>query len=89
MRSSRTVKTYNETVGSLERHVLPSARKFRELRPPDRGTRWTKSTEIESAPRRLNPASGNCRSEVISKFSFSVMVTGFAEAERKASFRSA
>jgi len=29
----RTVTTYNDTVGSLERNVLSSARKFNELRP--------------------------------------------------------
>ena len=29
----RTVNVYNETVGSLEKNVLPSARRFRELHP--------------------------------------------------------
>lgn len=31
----KTVDTYNQTVGSMQRSVLPSARKFNELRPAD------------------------------------------------------
>ncbi len=33
----RTVATYNDTVGSLERKVLASARKFKDLRPASTG----------------------------------------------------
>ncbi|MBV9498453.1 MAG: DNA recombination protein RmuC [Acidobacteriaceae bacterium] len=33
----RTVATYNETLGSLERKVLASARKFKDLRPASTG----------------------------------------------------
>jgi DNA recombination protein RmuC len=31
----KTVETYNQTVGSMQHNVLPSARKFNELRPAD------------------------------------------------------
>jgi DNA recombination protein RmuC len=49
----KTVSTYNDTVGSLERNVLTSARRFRELRS---GTSepLEEITEIETTPRRLD-----------------------------------
>ncbi len=50
----RTVGTYNQTVGSLEKTVLPSARKFKELQPAN-------APELEEIgtiemPRRLDPS---------------------------------
>lgn len=48
----KTVSTYNETVGSLERNVLTSARKFRELRPATSGELESRA-EIEVTPRPL------------------------------------
>ena len=49
----KTVETYNQTVNSLERNVLTSAKRFRELRPatPDR---LDEIAVIDSTPRHLN-----------------------------------
>ncbi len=49
----RTVETYNQTVGSLERNVLTSARKFKELRPANAG-QLEEVVEIDTTPRRLD-----------------------------------
>jgi DNA recombination protein RmuC len=49
----RTVVTYNETVGSLERNVLTSGRKFKELRPASVAD-LDPVLEIEATPRRLD-----------------------------------
>ena len=49
----KTVETYNQTVGSLERNVLTSARKFRELRPAN-SPQLEEVAEIENSPRRLD-----------------------------------
>ncbi len=49
----RSVEMYNQTVGSLEKNVLPSARKFRELRPASVDP-LEEIDEIESSPRRLD-----------------------------------
>jgi DNA recombination protein RmuC len=49
----RTVETYNSTVGSMERNVLSSARKFRELRPAS-ADEMKEAMEIEITPRRLD-----------------------------------
>jgi len=49
----KTVETYNQTVGSLERNVLPSARKFTELRPANAGN-LEEPAEVEKVPRGLD-----------------------------------
>lgn len=49
----RTVGAYNETIGSLERNVLPAARKLHELRPANAG-QLEEISSIESSPRALN-----------------------------------
>lgn len=49
----RTVDTYNDTVGSLERNVLTSARKFRELRPAS-AAQLEEVKQIDKTPRRLD-----------------------------------
>jgi DNA recombination protein RmuC len=51
----KTVQTYNQTVGSMERHVMSSARKFRELRPAS-AEDMKEAVEIEVNPRRLDSA---------------------------------
>jgi DNA recombination protein RmuC len=49
----KTVAAYNQTVGSLERNVLPSARKFKDLRPASAEQLET-VREVEKAPRSLD-----------------------------------
>jgi DNA recombination protein RmuC len=49
----KTVGAYNATVGSLERNVLPSARKLRDLRPAN-SAQLDELKEIELAPRTLD-----------------------------------
>lgn len=51
----KTVSTYNQTVGSLERNVLSSARKFKELRPAG-AEQLDEMSAIESGPRTLDPS---------------------------------
>jgi DNA recombination protein RmuC len=51
----KTVSTYNDTVGSLERKVLSSARKFSELRPAG-AEQLEEMDMIESGPRTLEPS---------------------------------
>ncbi len=48
----RTVATYNSTVGSLERNVLSSVRKFHELRPAN-SEQIEEIATIDSNPRQL------------------------------------
>lgn len=48
----RTVSVYNSTVGSLERNVLSSARRFRDLRPANAG-QLDEPDEVETYPRKL------------------------------------
>ncbi|HEY7302857.1 MAG TPA: DNA recombination protein RmuC [Bryobacteraceae bacterium] len=49
----KTVATYNQTVGSLERHVLPSARKFKDLRPAS-AEQLNTIREVDTEPRALD-----------------------------------
>ena len=49
----KTVETYNQTVGSLERNVLTSARKFNDLRPANAG-QLEEMPELDNTPRRLD-----------------------------------
>ena len=49
----KTVGTYNQTVGSLERNVLPSARKFKDLRPANAG-QLEEARPLEVGPRALD-----------------------------------
>lgn len=51
----KTVATYNDTLGSLERSVLTSARKFEELRPATADEIEVRAP-IETAPRHLDGA---------------------------------
>ncbi|MCU1292712.1 MAG: recombination protein RmuC [Bryobacterales bacterium] len=48
----KTVATYNQTVGSMERNVLPSARKFKELHPAN--TPDLEEVGTIEMPRRLD-----------------------------------
>ena len=52
---ARTVGAYNDTVGSLERNVLASARKFRDLRPAS-ADQLGEVVEVETVPRQLDGA---------------------------------
>ncbi len=49
----KTVETYNQTVGSLEKNVLTSARKFKELSPAN-APQLEEISEIDLSPRRLD-----------------------------------
>jgi DNA recombination protein RmuC len=49
----KTVETYNQTVGSLEKNVLTSARKFKELSPAN-APQLEEIGEIDLSPRRLD-----------------------------------
>ncbi|MBV8553277.1 MAG: DNA recombination protein RmuC [Acidobacteriaceae bacterium] len=50
----KTVGAYNDTIGSLERNVLTSARKFRDLRPATADEIEVRA-EIDASPRNLDP----------------------------------
>ncbi len=51
----KTVTAYNATVGSLEKNVLTSARKLRDLRPVH-AAQVEEPKEVEPTPRRLDPS---------------------------------
>jgi DNA recombination protein RmuC len=54
----KTVGTYNQTVGSMERNVLPSARKLKDLRPANAG-QLEEARVLEVAPRALDGSKWN------------------------------
>ena len=49
----KSVEAYNQTVGSLEKNVLTSARKFKDLRPASAGE-LEEPEPVEANPRRLD-----------------------------------
>lgn len=48
------LNSYNAAVGSLERSVLPSARKLKDLHVQDGGKEITELTPLDKVPRLLN-----------------------------------
>jgi DNA recombination protein RmuC len=51
----KSVKSYNELVGSVESRVMPQARKFKELGAGDAGIDIAPAAQIETAPRLPAP----------------------------------
>lgn len=51
-----SVSKYNDFVGSLERSVMPQARRFNELEVEGTGDPLPLAQPVEAAPRRLQPA---------------------------------
>jgi len=50
----RSVKSYNELIGSVEARVLPQTRKFKELGAADAGITTNAPPQIELAPRQIS-----------------------------------
>jgi DNA recombination protein RmuC len=51
----KSVKSYNELVGSVESRVMPQARKFKELGAGDAGIEIAPAAQIETSTRQLSP----------------------------------
>lgn len=50
----KAMKSYNDAVGSLERSVLPSARKFKDLQAQSAGKDLPEFQPLETSPRQIN-----------------------------------
>lgn len=51
----KSVKSYNELIGSMESRVMPQARKFKELGAGDAGIEIAAAPQIETSTRQLAP----------------------------------
>ncbi|MET0182078.1 MAG: DNA recombination protein RmuC [Caulobacterales bacterium] len=51
----KSVKSYNELIGTLDSRVMPSARRFKELGASDSGVEIAQAVQIDTAPRLPAP----------------------------------